>query len=231
MADNSFLTQTLFNKHASHYDQTRRLLIPPYESFYGTLLQLLLNHPKPLQKVLDMGAGTGLLAEMVLSVLPDAHVTLLDISEEMLAISRQRFANQPQSVSFQVGDYAQTPLAGPYDAIVSALSIHHVEGEGKLQVFRQCWQALCEGGIFINADQVLGSQPAVEEHYRKNWLQRVRQAGVSEETLAAAQERMLADRMSPLEDQLTWMQEAGFVDVHCWFKDFSFVVYSGSKPL
>ncbi|MBF0261842.1 MAG: class I SAM-dependent methyltransferase [Magnetococcales bacterium] len=229
MSDHATTIQTVFNKHAQAYDQTRRGLIPPYDPFYGTVSQLLRAHLSGPIRVLDLGAGTGLLSGMVLSAFPDASVTLIDLSEAMLERARERLSDHVEAVTFRVGDYAHASLGGPFDAIVSALSIHHIAGEGKLALFRQVFQALQPGGIFINADQVAGSSPEIEAHYRKNWLERVIAAGVTEETLAGARERMLADRMSPLADQLRGLAEAGFTQVNCWFKDFSFAVYSGRK--
>jgi tRNA (cmo5U34)-methyltransferase len=37
------------------------------------------------------------------------------------------------------------------------------------------------------------------------------------------------DRMAPLEDQLGWLEATGFVDIDCWYKNFSFAVFGGRK--
>jgi tRNA (cmo5U34)-methyltransferase len=86
-------------------------------------------------------------------------------------------------------------------------------------------------GVFVNADQVLGSSDAIERQYRDNWRTRVLAAGITENALAAALERMAEDKMSTLSDQLAWLEQAGFKQVNCWFKDYSFVVYAGTSTL
>ena len=68
-----------------------------------------------------------------------------------------------------------------------------------------------------------------EKMYQNNWLQQVRENGVSEQLLGQVLERMKEDRMSPLTNQLSWLDMAGFVDITTWYKNYSFVVYSGSK--
>ncbi|NGZ05986.1 MAG: class I SAM-dependent methyltransferase [Magnetococcales bacterium] len=224
------ITRSLFDKYAAEYDQTRRQLIPPFDGLYGSVIEVLGTHVTGPGNLLDLGAGTGLLAEMVLAACPEVSITLMDVAPDMLQRAQERLAHQHRSIVYRIGDYATEPLGGPYAAVVSALSIHHVEGTGKFEVFRNIFKALQPGGIFINADQVMGAQPNIERRYRENWLQRVCAAGTSAATLAAAQERMLADRMSTLADQLEWMQTVGFTDVNCWFKDYSFVVYAGVKP-
>jgi tRNA (cmo5U34)-methyltransferase len=42
---------------------------------------------------------------------------------------------------------------------------------------------------------------------------------------------MKYDRMAPLNTQLRWLEEAGFQDVDCWYKNFSFAVFGGHRPV
>jgi len=42
---------------------------------------------------------------------------------------------------------------------------------------------------------------------------------------------MREDKNALLADQLTWLEEAGFVDIDCWYKRFRFVVYGASKRI
>jgi len=52
----------VFGAQARGYEQQRRRLIPPYDTFYGTALEALALAGRPVRRVLDLGAGTGLLA-------------------------------------------------------------------------------------------------------------------------------------------------------------------------
>ncbi|HBG20613.1 MAG TPA: class I SAM-dependent methyltransferase, partial [Desulfobulbaceae bacterium] len=56
-------------------------------------------------------------------------------------------------------------------------------------------------------------------------------SGISEEALDAARKRMQEDKMSPLSSQLDWLGKAGFDDITAWYQYYSFVIYSGTKPL
>jgi len=129
-----------------------------------------------------------------------------------------------------VGDYAAMKLGGPFDAVVSALSIHHCEDEAKRTLFGAIFSTLKPGGVFVNAEQVLGPTPEIEEDYARTWLDQVRAAGAGEDEIAAAQGRMREDRCAPLDAQLGWLRESGFVAVDCRFKDGRFAVYSGRRP-
>jgi len=57
------------------------------------------------------------------------------------------------------------------------------------------------------------------------WHERAAAAlGATAEQWAGARERMRADRLAPLDDQLAWLRAAGFADVDCLFKDHCFAV-------
>jgi len=121
------------------------------------------------------------------------------------------------------------PIPGVFDVVVSALSIHHLANDLKEMLFARVFDLLPGGGMFINADQVLGATPEIESLYRETWLKQVMALGISGAELAAAQERMKEDKMAPLDLQLNWLQMAGFGLVNCWYKNFSFAVFSGQK--
>ena len=113
--------------------------------------------------------------------------------------------------------------------MVSALAIHHLEDAGKRELFKAIFAALKPGGVFVNAEQVLGPTPAVERRYRESWLRRVRELRVSEDDLAAALARMKLDRCATVAAQLEWLREAGFIDADCAYKDGMFAVIGASK--
>ena len=68
----------VFDEHAARYDAERHRLIPPFDAFYGTAVSALDLLPDPPRRVLDLGAGTGLLSARVAAAHPGARVTLLD---------------------------------------------------------------------------------------------------------------------------------------------------------
>ena len=109
------------------------------------------------------------------------------------------------------------------------MAIHHLSDAEKPALFRRIHAALRAPGAFINADQILGPTAAAERRNRETWLRQAREKGVSEADLSQALERMRADRTAPLLDQLRWLEESGFRDVDCAFKQSMFAVYAGFK--
>lgn len=211
------------------YDRARRKLVPCHEDFYRTVLELIPFGPQDRFELLDLGAGSGLLSAMVAEAFPRAHLTLFDLTPEMLLIARQRLKPLGKRVKFVTADFAATP-AKPYDAVVSALSIYHLPDSGKRHIFVDIFKYLTPGGVFINADQVAGEGAAIDERSRQMWIKRARELKIGERELAAALERMKRDLPATVGQQLAWLRETGFVGVSCSYRNLIFAVISGTRP-
>ncbi len=211
----------IFDRHAPGYDAERRCLIPPYDTFYGTAVGALRLAGRPLRRILDLGAGTGLLARAVARAHPEAQLTLLDGAQGMLDVARAALGD---AASYVTGDLADAPPPGPWDAVVSALAIHHLGDAGKRALYARVHATLAPGGVFVNAEQVSAPTAPLDAAYADWHERRARALGATDEQWAGACERMRADHLAPLDEQLRWLREAGFADVDCLFKDHGFAV-------
>ena len=216
-----------FNENASQYDGQRKKFIPCFDDFYSIAISIAetnINNPN----ILDIGAGTGLLSSLILEKFPDANVTLIDLSEKMLDVAKDRFRANP-NITYIINDYTIYKFDKKYDVIISSLSIHHLTGDEKKQLYHNIYSSLNENGVFINADQVLGGTPNLESLYKRDWKYKVENSGLSKEEILSGYERAKLDKMSTLEDQINWLKDAGFLDVDCVYKYFNFVVLFGRK--
>ena len=222
----SLSTENAFSSTAALYDLKRSRLIPGFEGLYRWAVDLV---PNDATQILDLGAGTGLLAALIRARFPDASLHLIDLSAAMLAKARERFEGDTRT-TFEVAGYSVAALQGRYNAVVSALSIHHLEDDAKRALFDSIMNVLLPGGVFVNAEQVMGSTPALEERYKREWLHKVRALGATEQQISDSLFRQQEDRCASVEDQMAWMRSAGFSDVDCWFKDGRFATLAGTKP-
>jgi tRNA (cmo5U34)-methyltransferase len=221
----------LFEKHASTYDDDlRRRLIPPFDAFYGTAVAALdgagAEDGAPL-RVLDLGAGTGLLSAFVAAAHPDAELVLVDGAPAMLARARERLGEA--DASFHIADLRDPLPGGTFDAVVSALAIHHLDDAGKRELFARVHAALRPGGVFVNAEQVAGATAEEDAAWRAWHREQSVALGTTPQEWAAAEERMSADRCSPVRDQLAWLTDAGFTAT-APFHDHRFAVLVGRTP-
>jgi tRNA (cmo5U34)-methyltransferase len=213
--------------NASTYDRERRRLVPCFDEFYGTVGELIARFCPEAPRILDLGAGTGILSAAIAEREPAARLHLLDASAEMLGEASKRLSGRQVQVSVQPLD-AELP-AGPYHAIVSALAIHHLDDAGKRRLYARIFSALMPGGLFINAEQICGGSVRLQTLFEAVHLDRARALGSSDAEIAGAIQRMSYDRCSTMEDQIRWLKEIGFEDVDCFYRSFRFAVFGGWK--
>jgi tRNA (cmo5U34)-methyltransferase len=216
-----------FSAHAGEYTALRRRLVPGFDAFYGAVIDVLGLVEGGLHRVLDLGAGTGLLSAEVLRAFPDVQVELLDGSAPMLDEARERLGDAVAAV--HVADMAAPLPEGSFDAVVSALAIHHLLDPEKRALVARLLERLRPGGVFVNAEQVAGSTPWLTEVYEAAWARDCRALGASEAEVDGARERMRHDRCVDVETQLGWLREAGFSDVECVYKSWQFAVMTGFR--
>ncbi|MEU1641877.1 class I SAM-dependent methyltransferase [Micromonospora zamorensis] len=223
----------VFDAVAGTYDEARRRLVPCFDAFYGTAVEVA---APPLRaalaagrtpEVLDLGAGTGLLSLLLAAAVPGVRLTLVDGAPAMLARATEQLDARSVPHRTVRADLADPLPAGRYDAVVSALAIHHLDDEGKRALYRRAAGALAPGGVFVNAEQVAGPTPELDRRYDEVWMQRITELGASGEEIAASRERMRHDRPATVADQCRWLAEAGLIDVDCYFKEWRFAVFGG----
>ena len=159
--------------------------------------------PEQVERFLDLGAGDGRLMAAIRERHPGATAVGLDASEPMLSRAIERFDGDPL-VDLRKCDLG-LPLADPgsADAVVSALSIHHLVDERKQELFGEIHSLLSPGGVFANLDLVSAASRRLHERFR-------REIGRTEDDPS--------DRLADLSEQMGWLREIGFAEVDCHFK-------------
>ncbi|MCK2215854.1 class I SAM-dependent methyltransferase [Actinomadura sp. ATCC 31491] len=107
--------------------------------------------PRPGDRVLDVGCGTGYLTRLLAPVAgPDGHVTGLDPAPAMVEYARRR---APANCDYVHGAGQDLPFPdGSFDLVVSSLAVHHMPAAARPEAVRQMHRVLRPGGRLLIAE-------------------------------------------------------------------------------
>lgn len=136
-------------------------------------------------RILDLGTGTGVTALGVLAEHPGAEIVGVDESAVMLTRARSVL---PGNADLYVARLEDALPVGPFDLVISALAVHHLDGPGKADLFRRVAAVLEPPGRLVLGDVIVPEDPAdvvapIDDDY---------------------------DRPSSVADHLVWLDAAGF---------------------
>lgn len=130
-----------------------RAEIPAYDDLQAVLADATVG--VEATRILDLGSGTGVTARGVLDRHAGAELIGVDASDAMLDHAR---ALVPEG-TFLVQQLEERLPAGPFDLVVSAFAVHHLDGRGKEQLFGRVADVLGPGGRFVLCDVVVPTEP------------------------------------------------------------------------
>jgi tRNA (cmo5U34)-methyltransferase len=221
------ILKSKFDRGAKKYDRQRHQIIPNLDQMYDMMTELASSDfSRP--KILDLGAGTGLLTNYIFKKYSQGHFTLLDISKEMLNIARERFKGNP-NFKFINEDYLESDFVEKYDIIISSLSIHHLKNHSKRKIYSKMYESLNKGGIFLNLDQIYAPSAENENIYQRNWLEKIESKSLPQSEKEIIFDRMKHDRPATLENNLKWLKNCGFINVDVFYKYYNFCILYGKK--
>jgi tRNA (cmo5U34)-methyltransferase len=165
-------------------------------------------------RVLDIGAGSGLVAERVLDRLPEVSYVGVDFSAAMLADARARLAPFEGRVELVEADVSRPETIGvvgdgSFDAAITVQALHNIGHEGQRRALAWAHGVLAPGGVLLSLDKVavpgslydlyvslgptstLGAFPASFDDYE-------------------ARETRAGEHSPRLETYLGWLRDAGF---------------------
>lgn len=191
-----------------HWDPERYLALMREEVPEFNRLQAELTaatHGIAARTILELGTGSGETSRRVLGAHPGARLVGIDASPDMLAAAHDLLADRP--VTLHVGRLEDPLPWGPFDLVVSALTVHHLVASDKVDLFQRVANVLRPGGRFVMADVVVPDDPA--------------------DAVTPIDDGF--DRPSSVDDQLRWLEAAGLSALVAWAQR-DLVVLAADRP-
>jgi tRNA (cmo5U34)-methyltransferase len=236
-------------EHAAGYDSAAEIIHPHYLEIQDAILARIARPRDAEFLLVDLGGGSGRLAERFLGRFPRATAIVVDQSEAFLEIAARRMAPFEGRGSCQMArlqdDWAARLPTAP-QAITSMSAIHHLSPEEKQAVYAQAYGALEPLGILLNGDEI---RPDNDAEYRtavETWAAHMRQIVADERVDVAmrplfekwadlnvtrfGQQRVSGDDWhETIETQLAYFCDCGFRGVSApWHKQM-WAVLEGIK--
>src|SRR5215510_10338172 len=138
------------------YLERVRAQVPRYDELQA---QAIAAVPFPPERVLELGMGTGETTRRLIEAHPEAWVIGLDSSPDMVFRARQEYDDVQMA-------RMEDPLPdGPWDLVISVLSVHHLTDDQKHLLFRRVREqskALVIGDVVKADQQVTPVDPGVD---------------------------------------------------------------------
>ena len=117
-------------------------------------------------KLLEVPVGTGILTMPLYRTLPEADITCLDYSADMMGQAQEKAKRlHLKNVTFQQGDVGELPFTdGEFDIVLSLNGFHAFPD--KEAAYREVFRVLRPGGTFCGCFYV------ADEHKRTDWFVR-----------------------------------------------------------
>jgi trans-aconitate methyltransferase len=194
-------------------------------------------------RIVELGAGEGLLSEALLDRFPSSSLVALDGSESMRAQATARlarFSNRVRVRPFDVAALDWWDVMFGADLVVSALCLHHLNDAKKQYLYKACADRMSASGALLIADLVEPSHVATLPSAADSWDAAARDAA-DRAGRPDLYERFIAerwnhfrypdesDRPSALFHHLIWLKHAGFTDVDCVWLFAGHAVFGGFK--
>ncbi len=186
----------------------------------------------------DLGAGTGAAARVILDHFPGARAILADYSQQMMEQGCRELSAFGDRFTYVEFDLARgswpMEIPGDIDAIVSSLCVHHLPDVRKGELFSEILEHLAPGGWYLNYDPVATEDPVVETAWLRAGDRRDPDAAAIRENRSAEEQARYENHVryiTALDPQLDLLREAGFEAIDVYWKQLDHVIYGGRRPL
>jgi tRNA (cmo5U34)-methyltransferase len=221
--------QTHLGVAAADYDRVIRTLIPGYEQMLSTIGWWLSEIIPSDGKVIELGGGTGALAHMVLTKLPEVRLEIWDIDPAMLVVARERLQKFGDRLTVREQSFAEK-LDG-CNGVIATLALHHVPTlDAKRAVYTNIFDALSKPGIFLNGDCTMDLSEPAHSAMLRYWVAFMATQGITEaEARKHFSDWAKEDTYQQIADELAALGQAGFRRPEVFWKEGPIAVYGGIK--
>lgn len=176
-------------------------------------------------RYLNVGSGPGALDAVLLERFTQAQAVLSDNAEGMLKHAHKVLAAYGSRASFVRSDFSSPDwvqtVQGPFDLVVSSIAIHNLRDPRRIRaLYAEIFGLLGDGGMFMNMDYIRAASAS---------LGPLAERAVKDPDAGFLVGRGGKNMPGTSDEQLSWLREAGFQPVECFWKELRISLFGGFK--
>lgn len=153
--------------NSSEYDNKIKQTLPYYEEFYRQVIDVVKNYFSESLSWLDVGCGTGKMAEMAFKEVEIDRFVLCDASQDMIKIAQNRF--KFLNTEFFVSNIQNLNFFNEFDVVTSIMVNHYLQKSDRIAAVKRCYEALKSDGIFITFENFAPYSGSGKVLYLSRW--------------------------------------------------------------
>ncbi|HKU22213.1 MAG TPA: class I SAM-dependent methyltransferase [Terriglobales bacterium] len=196
----------------AEYDLRIRTFIPNYEEMLDVAASAI---PRRARSIVDLGTGTGALAERCLRRAPRACLLGIDADGEILKLAERRLGSRARLLR---RSFTRVSLP-PCEAVVASFALHHIRSRSsKASLYRRIRAALRPGKIFISVDCQPAANRGLAREQHQQWKSHLLSSYSAKQAVALLASWAKEDTYVPLEAELDLLRRAGLKPEVLWRK-------------
>lgn len=215
---------------ADEYEEKIDQTLPCREEIYRQIIGLAAAAVSGSPKWLDVGCGTGRMAEMIPGQFKVEQFVFCDESEAMIDIVKSKSFSGIGRKEYMIQPAEELDRQDFFDVVTAVQVNHYAKGEKRLRIMKKGYQALKKDGIYITVDNFAPDTEAGKVLALKRWMKYQTDRGKTPQEAQRHLERYGVSYFPlTLSEQLAAMKSCGFHTVEVFWLSYLQVGMFGIK--
>ncbi|MDE7207625.1 MAG: methyltransferase domain-containing protein [Lachnospiraceae bacterium] len=153
--------------HALEYDEKIKKTLPYYEDFYKQVIDFVKIRFDKSLTWLDVGCGTGKMAEVAFRTVAIEKFVFCDNSVNMIEIAKQRF--ESENAEFTTSSILELRNTISFDVITAIQVFHYFAREERISAIKKCYEMLQPNGIFVTFENFAPYSEVGKKLFLERW--------------------------------------------------------------
>lgn len=213
------------------FDDMLERSIPDYYNMRELVHKLTKKYARPNTVILDLGCSTGGAIKKSINELPNNFFIGIEVSEPMRQKAKEIFKGIDRVAILNHDLRNGLPKIGEkVSVILSVLTIQFTPIEYRLNIIKDVYKTLSDGGVFIFVEKVLGETAEIDNTLVELYYELKGENGYTHEKIQKKR-KSLEGVLVPVTSSwnVELLRKSGFQNIDCFWRNLNFAGYIAIK--